>query len=100
MECKKLRAFAPLPDYGDISDEHRQRINQTFMKYVSMLEDQAIKIEALQSDLRTLAAAVVALLGAHETRIDIHDFQRRFERARDKHAPAITLAQGILEGGE
>lgn len=93
MECKKLRAFAPLPDYGDISDEHRQRINQTFMKYVSMLEDQAIKIEALQSDLRTMASAVVSISRAlgNCSAYPIEDL------LHEDTVAAITLAQGILE---
>lgn len=71
----------------------------TTVKNVQWIYDavMATKPQALQSDLRTLAEAVVAFLEAHETRNDIHDFQRRFENARDSHAPAITLAQGILK---
>lgn len=46
-------------------------------------------IQALQSDLRTLAEAVVS---AHKWNFSVTWNQ--------SNAPAITLAQGILKGGE
>lgn len=81
MDNKTLKAFAPLPDYGDISDEHRARINETFMKYVSMLEN-------LQSQNALLAAAVVALAN-HA------DYHAGFYVVKE-HAEAIELARGIV----
>ena len=49
-----------------------------------------------QSDLRTLAEAVVAL-DAHKGPVQACDYD---SRTQEQHAPAITLAQGILEGVE
>lgn len=51
------------------------------------------KVNALQSDLRTLAEA---LLLAHKTLVDDKAYGFR-PNTYNKVSPAITLAQGILE---
>ena len=56
----------------------------------------ASQITALQSDLRTLAEAVVALSDANERQTS-GGASVQLSAACGYHAPAITLAQGILE---